>query len=131
MRVVSLLGRAAAVALLAGAAASCGQKGGVPGGSGDGARPAAASSSNGVIGKWTLTEGDPASCYSPIQFTDTTQTLVLKGEVGTTQVTYSATPEKVYVIGNTGIPGAVGYKILGADKIQLDAAYPCTYQRAG
>ena len=116
--------RAAAALLLLGLAA-CG------GGSGGHAGAPAASSSNGVIGKWTLTEGNAAGCYSPIQFTDTTQTLVIEGKTSTTQVTYNVSPEKVYVMGNTGIVNAVSYKILGADKIQIDSVYPCTYQRAG
>jgi len=70
-----------------------------------------------------------ASCYPEIAFTPTTQTLVGKGGASTTNVTYNAGPTVVYVIGNTGIQGAVGYRILDGNRIKLDSWVNCIWQR--
>ena len=112
------LAKMAAVALCA-AAAGCGQP------------------PNPLLGKWKIIarSGDLAKydgyCPSSMSFADSTQTMTYGDRVATENVTYNAMqtavyPTTVYVIGNAG---HTTYNFPSKDKVVLDTAAGCSYQR--
>ena len=122
--------------LLAFSLAAC-QPGQGGGGAGHPAAAASADSNNPLIGHWRFNGvgGDAnapiGGCASDMLFTATQQTLTFDGAARSNDVTYNASPTLVYVMGNTGIVDHVTYKVLEAGHVELDAAGPCDYARAG
>ncbi|HEY3890136.1 MAG TPA: hypothetical protein VGL73_16290 [Caulobacteraceae bacterium] len=120
--------RPIAAVLLAASLAACG---------GSGQPSSAVDRNNPLIGHWRFSGvgSDPnaplGGCASEMVFTATQQTLIYSGAPRTNDVTYNASPTLVYVMGNTGIVDHVTYNVLDANHVQLDAAGPCTYVRAG
>ena len=92
---------------------------------------------NPLLGKWKIIarSGDLARydtyCPTSMVFTNTTQTMTYAGKPATENVTYNAVqtavyPTTVYVIGNAG---HTTYNFSSKDRMVLDTAAGCSYQR--
>lgn len=91
---------------------------------------------NPLLGKWTLTMPPGATyasfCPTAMEFTSTTQTLTYAGKPVSEKVNYNAAqtavyPTTVYVMGDSA--NHTTYNFSSKDKMVLDTAAGCTYQR--
>ena len=127
----SFAGRFALIALLA-ALTACGGK---PSGGQSSTQSTAASprdSSNPLIGAWRINQGDehcPPGPASDLIFATRSLTHTYDGATSTIDVSYNVSPEKVWVMTDTGVSGAVAYDILGLGKMRVESVYPCVYDR--
>lgn len=91
---------------------------------------------NPLIGKWALSMPPGAKyaafCPTSLEFTSTTQTTIRDGKPATEKVNYIAAqtavyPTTVYVTGNSA--NHTTYEFSSKDKMVMDTAAGCTYQR--
>jgi hypothetical protein len=96
----------------------------------------AAGSENPLIGHWVPdvipkgTDGAPASCAQSLDFTAHHQHIVYGGVapyVYDNEVTYNASKDYVYVIGNQSV--AARYNLTGPSQIRFDGWPNCSYKR--
>jgi hypothetical protein len=91
---------------------------------------------NPLIGNWALSMPPGAKyaafCPTEMRFTSTTQTMINAGTPATEKVNYVAAqtavyPTTVYVMGNSA--NHTTYNFSSKDKMVMDTAAGCTYQR--
>lgn len=91
---------------------------------------------NPLLGKWTLSMPPGATyaafCPTAMEFTSTSQTLTYAGKPVSEKVSYNAAqtavyPTTVYVMGDSA--SHTTYNFASKDKMVLDTAAGCTYQR--
>jgi hypothetical protein len=93
---------------------------------------------NPLLGKWKLVNpgGTPsrlyAYCATAMAFTDTTQTFTTAGKASSSKISYNAAqtatyPTTVFVMGDAGMHTT--YLFSSKDKLKVDTAAGCTYQR--